>query len=185
MSNSNLSVCFSGHRPQKLFKNCTDKKDFFKKLQNAINEQIQELVKKGYTDFYSGMAQGTDLMASELIINLKQKNKDIHHHAVYPFALQSHSYNDYWKNLFMKVLTNSDTNTVLNKDYVKGCYFERNKYLIDNSSVLIAVFDGDYKSGTGQTINYALKKNIEVRIIHISDYSLPVEIITSSQLRFY
>ena len=78
----------------------------------------------------------------------------------------------------MKVLVNSDTNTVLNQHYTRGCYQQRNKYLVDNSSRLIAVFNGDYKSGTGKTIQYALKKNIEVIIVHTSDNNLPIEIIS-------
>lgn len=180
----NHSVCFSGHRPKKLLQNYTDKNKFYNDLINTLQDQIMDTIKSGYTHFYSGMAQGTDLIASDIIIKLKNQNCNIHHHAVYPFATQSNSYSPYWKNLFMKVLTNSDSNTVLNKSYVKGCYHQRNKYLIDNSSILIAVFDGDYKSGTGQTIKYALKREIEVRIIHISNESMPIEIIKPSQLHF-
>jgi uncharacterized phage-like protein YoqJ len=38
---------------------------------------------------------------------------------------------------------------------------KRNRYMVDHSSVLIAVFDG-VLGGTMQTINYARKKGLEI-----------------------
>lgn len=47
-------------------------------------------------------------------------------------------------------------------------YKKRNKYLIDQSTFLIAFFNGDYKSGTGSAINYANKCGKRVYIIPVS-----------------
>lgn len=176
---NNHSVCFSGHRPDKLFKDSINKEEQLQKLSDCLYGLILDCINENFTDFYSGMARGVDLIASELVLEFKQNNDKIKHHAVYPFANQCNSkYNTYWKNKFMKVLINSDTNTVLNQRYTRGCYQQRNKYLVDNSSRLIAVFNGDYNSGTGKTIQYALKMNIEVIIVHTSDNNLPIEIIS-------
>ena len=40
--------------------------------------------------------------------------------------------------------------------------------MVDNSSLLIAVC-GDPRSGTGQTIRYARKQGVEVKLIRTSD----------------
>ena len=43
--------------------------------------------------------------------------------------------------------------------------------MADRSSKLIAVVD-DYKSGTGQTINYARKQGLKINIINVNNYIL-------------
>ena len=42
-------------------------------------------------------------------------------------------------------------------------YKKRNYYMVDNADFLLAVYDNDKKvrSGTGQTVNYALQKNAQ------------------------
>lgn len=47
-------------------------------------------------------------------------------------------------------------------------YKKRNEYLIDQSTFLIAFFNGDFKSGTGNAINYAKKCGKEVYMIPVS-----------------
>ena len=42
---------------------------------------------------------------------------------------------------------------------------ERNKYIIDNSSVLIALFNGK-AGGTKQTVDYAKEKGLKIKIIN-------------------
>ena len=49
--------------------------------------------------------------------------------------------------------------------------------MVDNSSLLVAVVD-NYRSGTGQTINYARKKGIPVHIINVKDYTDAEKIVT-------
>ena len=53
--------------------------------------------------------------------------------------------------------------TCLQEEYTRGCMQKRNKYMVDNSQYVIAVWDGS-KSGTFNTLKYArkLKRNIMV-----------------------
>ena len=41
----------------------------------------------------------------------------------------------------------------------------RNRYLVEHSSVLLAVYNGSFQSGTGMTVRYAQKQGREVIII--------------------
>ena len=43
---------------------------------------------------------------------------------------------------------------------------KRNKYMVDNSDLIIAVFNGN-SGGTKQTNDYAKSKNIEIIIIKL------------------
>lgn len=47
-------------------------------------------------------------------------------------------------------------------------YKRRNEYLVDQSTFLIAFFNGDFKSGTGSAINYAKKCGKKVYTIPVS-----------------
>jgi predicted Rossmann fold nucleotide-binding protein DprA/Smf involved in DNA uptake len=49
-------------------------------------------------------------------------------------------------------------------------YRKRNEYLVDRGTFLVAFFNGNYKSGTGQAINYA-------RRIGKTVYTIPVSLI--------
>jgi predicted Rossmann fold nucleotide-binding protein DprA/Smf involved in DNA uptake len=47
-------------------------------------------------------------------------------------------------------------------------YKKRNEYLVDQSTFLIAFFNGNFKSGTGSAINYAKKCGKKVYTIPVS-----------------
>lgn len=46
---------------------------------------------------------------------------------------------------------------------------KRNKYMVENSSVIIACYNGK-PSGTGSTIRFAKENGCNVRIINPEDY---------------
>lgn len=63
-------VCFTGHRPEKLTRSeRLIKRDLEKEIKRAIND--------GFTTFITGMARGTDIWAAEIVLELKEKGKDI------------------------------------------------------------------------------------------------------------
>lgn len=47
-------------------------------------------------------------------------------------------------------------------------YYKRDRYLVDHSDCLVAVYDNDrnVRSGTGMTVGYAKKKRKPVVLIH-------------------
>ena len=42
---------------------------------------------------------------------------------------------------------------------------KRNYYLVDHSSILLAVYNGSHRSGTGMTVRYAQKLGREIIVI--------------------
>ena len=53
----------------------------------------------------------------------------------------------------------------MNQEYTPDCMLARNRYLVEHSSVLLAVYNGSCRSGTGMTVRYAQKQGREVIII--------------------
>jgi len=48
------------------------------------------------------------------------------------------------------------------REYNRECMLERNRYLVDHASILLAVYNGQYRSGTAMAIRYAKSKGREI-----------------------
>jgi len=163
----NITVCFSGHRPEKLpgVGKCDNfKTKYIKKL---LNEKIVESIEDGYTIFMSGMARGIDLWAANIIISLKSKY-EIKLICVKPTENHGYNFPSEDKYDLNYILEHADEIVCTSDNYSKGCYNIRNKFMIDNSSRLIA-FVNNFRSGTGQTINYAKKSNKDIVLIDLKE----------------
>ncbi len=63
MSDKLLSVCFSGHRELKHYYD----------IYSKTHTEVENLIKKDYKYFYAGGALGFDMLAANVVINLKKK----------------------------------------------------------------------------------------------------------------
>ena len=65
---------------------------------------------------------------------------------------------------FNKIIKKADFVKEINDHYFTGCYQVRNEWMVDRSNLVIAVFNGN-KSGTKNTVDYAMKRHIKVNNI--------------------
>lgn len=73
------------------------------------------------------------------------------------------------KERYENILKNADKITyVSNTNYFNGCMQKRNLYMVDNSSLLIAVFNGK-AGGTKSTIELAMKRDLTIRLVRVSN----------------
>ena len=72
--------------------------------------------------------------------------------------------NSIQKQRYNKILTQLDDIRCIYEEYIDGCMQERNDYMINNSSLVIALYDGK-GGGTGYTIKRAKAKNLKIIII--------------------
>ena len=63
---------------------------------------------------------------------------------------------------FYRILKLSDTTEYTSEHYYDGCMKKRNARLIELADCCFCYWDGRQRSGTGQTVRMAIKKNIEV-----------------------
>jgi uncharacterized phage-like protein YoqJ len=154
----------TGHRPQSIGCDFTYKHPKAIKLISAITNKFLELQPD---KIISGMALGVDSYAIKAAINL-----DIPFIAAVPFVGQ--------ELMWPKPLQNNYQNFLLKAQEVKivseGGYslskmHIRNKWIIDNSDQLVAVWNGQESGGTYNAICFAkLKENYSIHIINSNDF---------------
>ena len=57
-------------------------------LKAVLERQIYSLVQEGVTDFLSGMAEGVDLLAAEIVLSLRAEYPSIKLHCILPYRGQ-------------------------------------------------------------------------------------------------
>lgn len=157
---ADLHVCFTGHRESKLPQGAMRKV-----IVSMLYLEIQSAIADGATVFYTGMADGVDLDAAELVLEQKITHPMLRLIAVLPFPKKQLT--DVASDCrYQRILQAADEVVTLCPAYRRGCYEMRNQYMVDHSERVIAVCR-EMRSGTGQTIRMAKQKGIEVRVIEI------------------
>lgn len=164
--NKNEVCCFSGHRPSDLpwkFKENGIRFLFFKFRLKTI---LKKLIKQGYTTFVSGMALGADLILAEEVLALRNKYIDIKLICAVPCYNRYAKWSEEDVTRYKFVLNCADEVVYVSEtDYYKGCMFERNKYMIENSSAILAVYNGKKYGGTYQTLRMAKAARLKIFVI--------------------
>ena len=71
---------FTGHRPKKFSWGYNEADIRCVALKKSLAQQIARLVDAGYTDFFSGMAEGADTWAALAVLALKKENPTLKLH---------------------------------------------------------------------------------------------------------
>ena len=159
-------VCaFTGHRPKSFPWKYDETASDCVLLKEVLTAQIGALADRGVTDFLSGMAQGTDLWCSEIVLDLKKKNPALRLHCILPCKGQESKWTASAQERYHSILDQANEVVYVGQEYSKDCMLKRNRYLVDHSSFLLAVYNGTRRSGTGATVRYALKQGREVIVI--------------------
>jgi len=150
----NNTCCFTGHRPKKL--NLTEQ-EIIPLLEKAIDNAIEN----GYVTFITGMAEGIDVIAAEIVLQKKEKNKNLELICALPHPGFSNKRTKSEKLRYEKIIENADFVEIISNTCSRSCYMKRNIYMVDKSSLVIAVFNGE-KGGTKNTVDYAVKNGKRV-----------------------
>ena len=159
------SCAFTGHRPYKFPWRYDESDERCVKLKEMLSEQIEKLVDLGMTDFLSGMAEGTDLWAAQSVLTLRENHPDLKLHCILPHKGQADKFRITAQEQYLSILNQADSIVYVNRCYHDGCMLERNRFLIDHASVLLAVYNGEQRGGTAATLRYARKKHLEIMIL--------------------
>lgn len=164
------TVCFTGHRPEKLGGYVCEKNmsHFINIIKSMIYYRAYDAAESGYKYFISGVARGVDLWAADAVLDIKKKFPDIKLICAKPFPEHENSLKGKELWCFNNVIEKADDVICVSDRYHRNCYRKRNYYMVDNSSLLIGVVD-NFKSGTGQTIEYARKKNLDISLIIVPE----------------
>ena len=143
--NQERTCCVTGHRQIP-----DDRKAW---VGDELRRVIQRTIDQGYTHFISGFANGTDLMFAGIVADWKQSCPITLEAAIpYPGRMKTPD------QTFQRLIGYCDVVKVHSEHYFKGCYAVRNRYMVDVSQLVIAVWDGRECGGTAATARYAVSK---------------------------
>ena len=134
-------------------------------LKAVLTEQIAALAKAGVTDFFSGMAEGTDCYCSQIVLDLHTKNPALRLHCILPHEGQADRWSASAREKYNSILGQADSVEFVSHAYYDGCMIDRNHRLVEFAGFLLAVYSGIRRSGTGATVNYARKIGREIIVI--------------------
>ena len=141
-------------------------------LKTVLKEQIIRLAEAGITDYYSGGADGVDCIAAWIVLELREKNTALRLHCILTFEGQADKWSASAQERYRLILKQADSVEYVSRKYYDGCMLERNHRLVEAAGVLLAVYNGVRRSGTGATVNYA--RNLGRKIIVIDPITLHV-----------
>ncbi len=158
--------CFTGYRPQKCPWGFNEEDKICLMVKIKTKTEIENAIKNGYDTFLCGMSIGFDMICAEIVLELKKKYKFIKLIGAIPCKNQDSKWNNCYKKRYKKLIQQLDGIRCIYDRYKSGCMQERNRFMINNSSLCIALFDGKV-GGTKQTIEYAKSLKKQIKFIKI------------------
>ena len=179
-----MDICFTGHRPNKLGGydwRSPKNKEIMNRIRKTVTDLINSSDDREFT-FFCGGALGVDQMAFEIVRYIRDQELKLNPVSIslilaMPFEKQDNNWfkqddKDRLKKqrreadqvVLVDALTDYKYDRVPIGEYHPAKMQLRNEFMVDNSDVVIAVWDGS-KGGTGNCVKYAEKNGR--RIIRI------------------
>mgnify|MGYP002627498910 CR=1 FL=1 len=156
------AVAFSGHRPKKFPWKYDESSPECAALRAVIAERIDGFVNAGIVHFLSGMALGVDLWCAKSVLDIRKRTHAVKLHCILPCVSQPDEWSDAAQEEYWSVLKEADSVYYVSREYHKNCMLERNRFLVDHATILLAVYNGERRGGTAATVRYARAKGKEI-----------------------
>ena len=127
------NVSFTGHRSGRISQPMLT-------LFAGMVTEIKSLYASGCRNFFSGMAEGGDLVFAKAVLAARNELTDIRLVAAIPFREQSARYSDMNKRLYISLLEEADKTVILSESYHKGCFHRRNDFLVEHAAIFLFAF---------------------------------------------
>lgn len=156
------TVCFTGHRPDKLGGYDENNLIAFS-IKRKLTHEILCAYDNGYTKFIFGGALGIDTWAGELVAHIKEHfHSDIRLELYAPFEGQEGNWPEESKIRYYNLMSMCDKMVyICDPGYAAWKMQKRNQAMVDNSDMVIAVWDGT-DGGTANCVKYAEGKDKQI-----------------------
>lgn len=149
MNQPQIVVSFTGHR------------SYDHSADETLRNTITSLYNLGARRFRVGMAEGFDMIAAEMILELMSEDSNIAIEAYIPWQEFDSHFSKSEASRFYNIVKHCDAVYYAAKEYNKGVYHKRNDMLIEGADYLIAWWDGS-SSGTGYTVKRAKQQHLKI-----------------------
>lgn len=149
-----MTCCFTGHR--------LIPKAQLPGILQRLNAQVDAAIAQGTDTFISGGALGFDQLAALVVLNKRDdEHQPVRLIIAQPCRDQSKGWRAKEQQLYQSILNRADQVVCLSERYFNGCMQMRNRYMVDHADQVIACMER-LQGGTAQTVNYALKKGLDI-----------------------
>ncbi len=140
-------------------------------IKRSLELEVDRAISDGFTYFISGFADGADLLFAEIVAERIAKNPALKLIAAIPYrrrldTLQKSERTKLLIDLCAEIF-------VAAEEYCPSVYAKRNRYMVERSDRVIAVYDGREKGGTVGTIRLAHSMKKELREIAVGEILIP------------
>ena len=140
-------------------------------IKKSLAQEVDRAISDGFTCFISGFADGADLLFAGIIAERIAKNPALKLIAAIPYQRRLDTLK---KSERTKALIDLCAEIyVAAEKYHPGVYAKRNRYMVERSDRVIAVYDGREKGGTVGAIRLAHMMKKELREITIGELNIP------------
>lgn len=169
MEEERLVCCFTGHRPEKLPWGGDEADPRCVKLKEELRCTLEGAYLAGCRHFICGMARGCDMYFAEAVLALRSRREGVSLEAAVPCDSQADSWRADERRRYEHILAECDEVSFVAHAYSPGCMQRRNRYMVERSEVLIAVYNGT-AGGTMSTILLARRAGLRVITIDLNDF---------------
>lgn len=148
-----MRIAVTGHRPSRLGNEWHHEGPYSDYVYGQM-ENIVDLLKPD--QMISGMALGSDMLWATLA-----QRRQIPLLAAIPFKGQELKWDHECQKQYHHILKDENTQIthVSEGGYSVESLLKRDRYVVDQCQILVAIFTGEWNTGTGHTIKYAQKMN--------------------------
>ena len=105
-----------------------------------------------------------DIWAAQIVLQLRREGHGVRLICACPYDGFESGWSQEWQRQYKEILSAADFVKYVCEGYSRSCFQIRNEWMVNHSARVIAVFNGE-KSGTKNTIDYAIRQNVPVEFI--------------------
>ena len=150
------AACFTGHRELPRAGSAA-----YLRLKRRVRAAIALAAERGVTRFYSGGAEGFDLLCGAQLLKLQAARPELKLMLVLPYTGYGESFSPKDRRELLRQKEAAEEVVYLSTHYFPGCMALRNRQLVADADLCIAYLT-HAPSGTAQTVGFAREKGIEV-----------------------